>query len=172
MDGESRPCTPPPKRNEQGKDDICNKFETSSEKLREEVRQKKEMLKEFTQKYEKPRERPQDPLERPDLYELNGTVRETIQYVDNVIDYKKKTALAYSKQSQKACSPRTKKVLVKNMKKPQPKEIIQLNRQTIMKRPEVVSSARNSQLTNYMDSSEEVESDDDSEWFNDLDPIG
>jgi len=44
MDGESRPCTPPPKRNEQSKEEICTKFETSSEKLREVVRKKKEML--------------------------------------------------------------------------------------------------------------------------------
>ena len=92
--------------------------------MREAQRQKKAAMLDFARQYEKPRECPEDPTARQDLYELNGTVQETIQYVDNVIDYKKRATLDNYRKSRKACSPRTKKILAKNQQKARPNEII------------------------------------------------
>ena len=59
-------------------------------------------MKEFAEEYEKPRERVHNPLEHQELYELNQTVEQTIQYVDNVIDYKKKALEQRSPKTKKA----------------------------------------------------------------------
>ena len=78
MTRESRPRTPPQKRNEPNREQADSRFETSSEKLREAQRQRKAAMLDFARQYEKPRERPEDPVARQELYELNGTVKETI----------------------------------------------------------------------------------------------